>query len=168
VQVLERLRLAVDAAAARAQHRQSGIGRPPVAAVDYLEAVGSLGALTRRICARGDGEVLLTPTLTRLPVEIGAVAPRAGVSDDAALSSALVRPWNMTGRPAISLPLLETHDRCPSASSSSPHRVPNDLLLALAAELDDAAARPRHRARGGSEPPRTRRLPSSICATCSP
>ena len=57
--------------------------------------------------------VLLTPTLTRLPGRSAGSASQAGVTDDAVRFSALVRIWNVTGQPAISLPLHATADGVP-------------------------------------------------------
>jgi amidase len=117
---------------------------PPVALIDYLEAKERLAAFARRIqLAWSEGLVLLTPTLTRLPAQVGTQA-RAGVTDDAVRFSGLVRIWNVTGQPAISLPLHETGDGVPVGVQlvGAPGR--EDLLIALAAQLEESVGwRPR-------------------------
>jgi amidase len=116
----------------------------PVPLVDYLEASEWLWAFSRRILGGWDEHVLLTPTLTRLPVPVGAVAASAGVTDDATRFSAFVRIWNVTGQPAISLPVHETSDGIPVGVQLVGPPGREDLLLALAAQLEDAVGwRPR-------------------------
>ena len=79
---------------------------PQMTLVDYLEAKERLIAFSRRLLRTWPpGAVLVTPTLTRLPAEAGGMRSQAGVTDDGQRFSALVRIWNVTGQPAISLPL---------------------------------------------------------------
>src|SRR5207249_1222148 len=79
--------------------------------------------------------VLMMPTLTRLPAPVGGIRSQAGVTDDASRFSALVRIWNVTGQPAISLPLAETADGIPVGVQlvAAPGR--DDLLISVAAQL---------------------------------
>ena len=68
----------------------------------------------------------------------------AGVTDDALRFSVFLRIWNVTGQPAISLPLHATPDGVPVGVQlvAAPGR--EDLLIALAAQLEEAAGwRPR-------------------------
>lgn len=125
--------------------RTWALERPPILAADYLEAIEHLRALTRRILRSWpEDEVLLTPTLTRLPAAVSAVSSQAGVSDDAVRFSALVRLWNMTGQPAISCPLHETADGVPVGVQLVGPPGRDDLLLSLAGQLEMAAGwRPR-------------------------
>ena len=104
---------------------------PPVAAADQRAAAARLGGYAARVL-RGwpDDGVLVTPTLTRLPVEIARLRARPGVSDDAARFSALTRVWNVTGQPALSLPLGGTGVQI----VGPPGR--EDLVLGLAAQLE--------------------------------
>ena len=83
--------------------------------------------------------MLVTPTLTRLPSPVGSIRARAGVSDDAVRFSALLRVWNVTGQPAISLPLHATAEGVPIGIQlvGAPGR--DDLVLSLAAQLEAAA-----------------------------
>lgn len=124
--------------------RQWLADQPPVDAIEYLEAVERLRAFSRRVLHGWPADrVLVTPTLTRLPPPIGAQA-QAGVTDDAVRFSALVRIWNVTGQPAISLPLHQTADGVPVGVQlvGAPGR--EDLLLALAAELEEQSTRNAH------------------------
>ena len=73
--------------------------------------------------------VLVTPTLTRLPAPVGGIRSAAGVTDDAGRFSAFLRIWNVTGQPAISLPLARTDrwrtDRCPTGRGTRSRRRPD-------------------------------------------
>jgi len=80
--------------------------------------------------------VLLTPTLTRLPAPVETLHSQAGVTDDALRFSALVRPWNVTGQPAITLPLHQTADGVPVGVQLVAPLGREDLLLTLAAQLE--------------------------------
>src|SRR5262249_10530329 len=52
----------------------------PVALVDYLEACERLWAFGRRILGSWPADrILVTPTLTRLPAQVGSLRSRAGV-----------------------------------------------------------------------------------------
>jgi len=85
--------------------------------------------------------VLLTPTLTRLPAEIATLQSAAGVTDDAVRFSALVRIWNITGQPAITVPVHETPDGVPVGVQLVGPPGRDDLVLALAAQLEAAIGR---------------------------
>ena len=109
----------------------------PVTLIDYLEAGERLRAFARRVLQRWpDDLVLVTPTLTRLPSAVGGLRAEAGVTDDAVRFSALVRIWNVTGQPAISLPLHETADGVPVGVQLIGPPGRDDLVLALAAQLE--------------------------------
>jgi amidase len=114
----------------------------PVALVDYLEAAERLWAFSRQLIRSWPhGAVLLTPTLTRLPAEIAALRSAAGVTDDAVRFSALVRIWNVTGQPAISVPLYETADGIPVGIQLIGPPGRDDLVISLAAQLEAAVGR---------------------------
>ncbi|HET7171625.1 MAG TPA: amidase [Gaiellales bacterium] len=116
------------------------IDAPPVALVDYLEAAERLWAFGRRIQAGwASDEVLLTPTLTRLPAPAGGMRSQAGVTDDAGRFSALVRIWNVTGQPAVSLPFAETGAGVPVGVQLVGAHGCDDVLLSVAAQLEAAA-----------------------------
>lgn len=97
------------------------------------------GGYARRILRSWPPDmVLLTPTLTRLPAAIGMPA-HTGVTDDAVRFSAFARMWNVTGQPAISLPLHETSEGIPVGVQLVAPPGRDDLLVALAAQLEAAA-----------------------------
>jgi amidase len=115
------------------------IEAPPVALVDHLEAAERLWAFSRRIQAGwAPDEVLLTPTLTRLPAPIG-MESQPGVTSDAGRFSALVRIWNVTGQPAISLPFAETDAGIPVGVQLVGAHGCDHVLLGVAAQLEAAA-----------------------------
>jgi amidase len=115
------------------------IDAPPVRLVDYLEAIEWLGACSRRLIACWPAaSVLLTPTLTRLPAEAGGLQAQAGVTDEAIRFSAFVRLWNVTGQPAITLPLHETDEGVPVGVQLIGPPGRDDLLISLAAQLEQS------------------------------
>jgi len=140
VRVIERLHgQAVDAARLEPATRAWLLEAPPMPLVDHLEAAERLWAFGRRMQAGwAPGEILLTPTLTRLPAPVGGIKSRAGVTDDATRFSALVRIWNVTGQPAISLPLSQTGDGVPVGVQLVGAHGQDHLLLSVAAQLEAA------------------------------
>jgi amidase len=84
---------------------------------------------------------MLTPTLAEPPVLTGELAPTL---PHATLLERFMRfaPYtplqNMAGSPAISLPLFATHDGLPVGSMFAADRGGDDMLLALAHELEAA------------------------------
>jgi amidase len=140
VRVLERLHgRPVDAEKLEPATRAWLIDAPPMPLVDYLEAGERLWAFGRRIQAGwAPDEVLLTPTLTRLPAPVGEMRSQAGVTDDAGRFSALVRIWNVTGQPAISLPFAETAAGVPVGVQLVGAHGCDDVLVGVAAQLEAA------------------------------
>jgi amidase len=120
--------------------RAWAVDSEPVPLIDFLEAGEALWAYARRLLGSWpEDSVLLTPTLTRLPAEVGALRSEAGVTDDATRFSALVRIWNVTGQPAISVPFHETEDGVPVGVQLVGPPGRDDLVLSLAAQLEAAA-----------------------------
>jgi amidase len=141
VAVLERLHgRPLDPGALEPATRAWLLDSPRVELVDYLEAHEWLGAFSRRLLADWPPDVvLLTPTLTRLPAQAEAMSAGAGVTDDALRFSVLLRVWNVTGQPAISLPFHATADGIPVGVQLIAPPGRDDLLIALAAALEEAA-----------------------------
>jgi len=90
-----------------------------------------------------DIDVLVTPTLAKPPIEIGALQP--GPDEPAIqmlLNSAGWVPftpmWNVTGQPAVSLPLGQSPDGLPVGVQLVGPPAGEELLLALAARLEEA------------------------------
>jgi amidase len=140
VRVLERLHgRPVDPEALEPATRAWLVDAPSVPLVDYLEAAERLWAFSRRIqTGWARHEVLLTPTLTRLPAPVG-IESQPGVTAGAARFSAFVRIWNVTGQPAISLPFAETEAGIPVGVQLVGAHGCDDVLLGVAAQLEAAA-----------------------------
>jgi amidase len=138
IRVLERLHgRAVDPERLEPATRGWLIDSAPVTLVEYLEAAERLWAFSRRILSSWPaGSVLVTPTLTRLPATVGGLQAQAGVTDDGVRFSTLVRIWGVTGQPAISLPTHQTADGVPVGVQLIGPPGRDDLLLALAAQLE--------------------------------
>ena len=91
-----------------------------------------------------DFDVLLTPTLAQPPLQIGALRPAGGRARDASGSrtpptGCRSRPvWNVTGQPAISLPLHHSPDGLPIGVQLVGPPAGEELLLSLAAQLEEA------------------------------
>jgi amidase len=113
-------------------------------ATDYLHALNYLRALTRRVVAFwSDYDVLVTPTLAQPPLEIGALRPREGeppikMLENAAGFVPFTPAWNVTGQPAISLPLHQSPEGVPIGVQLVGPPAGEELLLALSAQLEEA------------------------------
>ena len=115
-----------------------------VSATDYLESLSWLRALSREIVALwSDIDVLVTPTLAAPPIEIGALQP--GPDEPAIqmlLNSAGWVPftpvWNVTGQPAVSVPLVQSPDGLPIGVQLVGAPAAEELLLSLAAQVETA------------------------------
>ena len=83
------------------------------------------------------GSILLTPAMTLLPRPVGSVPPGLGVR-----FSTFLRPFNITGQPAISLPLHRTHDGVPVGVQLAGPVGSEARLLSLAGQLEAAAPWP--------------------------
>src|SRR3954453_19392357 len=83
-------------------------------ATDYLVALDYLRRVTRAITSWWDGyDVLVTPTLTKPAIEVGALQPAEGEEPITMLMNSsnwvpFTPVWNVTGQPAISLPLAQS------------------------------------------------------------
>jgi amidase len=113
-------------------------------AADYLESVGFLQMLARGVVSMwNDIDVLVTPTVAQPPLPIGALAPREGEPAMAWLNNAaqwvpFTPVFNVTGQPAISLPLHESPDGLPIGVQFVGPPAGEELLLSLAAQLEEA------------------------------
>jgi amidase len=119
-----------------------------LSAVEYLEALGVLQMLARGIVSMwSDVDVLLTPTVAQPAVPIGALAPKEGEPAMAWLENAatwvpFTPIFNVTGQPAISLPLHQTPENLPVGVQLVGPPAGEELLLSLSAQLE--GARPWH------------------------
>jgi amidase len=114
-------------------------------ALDYLLARTQLGAYTRQIVALwNEFDVVMTPALAQRPVRIGEIDPCSDDPWDDFRRSGEFTPYtatfNVTGQPAISLPLFHGEDGLPLGVQLAGKPAGEAQLLALAAQLE--AARP--------------------------
>ena len=111
--------------------------------VELLGATAILQRFARSVIALwSELDVLITPALARRPVRIGELAtndddPMAGF-----LKGGEFTPYtaalNVTGQPAISVPLLHGDDGLPLAVQMVGPPAGEGVLLALAAQLEEA------------------------------
>jgi amidase len=120
-------------------------------ATDYLEALDYLRQMARQLVATwSDLDILLTPTVAQPPLPIGALAPKDGEPAFQWLLNAaewvpFTPVWNVTGQPAISLPLHQTSDGLPVGVQLVGPPAGEEVLLSLSAQLE--SARPWHERR---------------------
>jgi amidase len=113
-------------------------------AVDYLRSLEYLQRLARQVVAFWDDfDVLVTPTLAQPPLPIGALRPKEGepamkMLENAAGFVPLTPVWNVTGQPAISLPLSTSPDGLPIGVQLVGPPAGEELLLSLSAQLEEA------------------------------
>jgi amidase len=109
-------------------------------AVEYLTATKALHAYSRRVVSWWETcDLLLTPTLTDPPPRLGEVRGDLSPEDGLALRRRfgwLTPPFNITGQPAISLPVHWTAAGLPVGVQlvAAPGR--EDLLVRVAAQLE--------------------------------
>ena len=101
-------------------------------------ATEGLKAFALRVLATWHpGSILLTPALSILPQPVGGVGPELGLR-----FSTFLRPFNVTGQPAISLPLYRTHAGVPVGVQLAGPVGSEARLLSLAGQLEAAAPWP--------------------------
>jgi amidase len=122
---------------------QSEIGRA-VSAAGYIAAVEGLSQWSRGVeswwtTAGGGFDLLLTPTMAAPPAPLGEI--RGDDADGAVIAAipyaAFTVPWNVTGQPAVSLPLGQA-DGLPLGVQLVAATGREDLLIRLAAQLEVA------------------------------
>jgi amidase len=112
-------------------------------ALDYLLARTQLTAFSRSIVALwNDYDVVVTPGLAQRPVRIGEIDSCSDQPWDDFRRSGQFTPYtaifNVTGQPAISLPLFHGEDGLPVAVQIAGKPAGEAELLALAAQLEAA------------------------------
>jgi amidase len=133
--MIERLHgRALDPAALEPATRAMLIDMPAIPEAVADDAESTLEDYARNVLADWppDG-ILLTPTLTRLPAPAGGLQSQPGVSVDGVRFSAFLRVFNVTGQPAITIPVEDTIG---VQIVGPPDR--DDLVLAVAAQVEKA------------------------------
>jgi amidase len=112
---------------------------------DYLLAVGHHQAISRAVAGwyEAGHDLLLTPTLGELPPPLGTFDAQPGGDPlepmrRAQLTGGFCGPFNVTGQPAISLPLEESDDGLPIGVQFAAPFGREDALIAIAAQLEQA------------------------------
>ena len=134
----------LDLAAVEPLTREMIQGARSLSTLQLLQAIEHLRRSARRVVLFWSGhDVLLTPTLAQPPLRIGEMwAPEGEPVVGTLLRSADFVPftplWNVTGQPAISLP-LHVSGGLPIGVQLVGPPAGEELLLALAAQLEQAA-----------------------------
>jgi amidase len=115
-----------------------------VSATEWLVAIDALHAYTRRVAAWWEGgfDLLLTPTLAEPPPLLGQFAATPQSPLQGWIRSApfvcFTQPFNITGQPAISLPLHAAAGGLPIGVQLVAAYGREDLLFRVAAQLEAA------------------------------
>jgi amidase len=120
-------------------YRQWGKAMP---AVTYLEARAWIGTWARRMAEWWTSyDVLVTPTLGGPPPELGWFTANGPAGEGERIVSFIpyTAQFNMTGQPAVSLPLHWSADGLPVGVQLVAAYGREDLLVRLAAQLEQAA-----------------------------
>ena len=110
-----------------------------------LNAFGGLRAFARRMMRWWDGhDILVTPTLALPPQPLGWLNPAPGepamkMLETAGLFSPFTPAINVTGQPAMSVPLHESAEGLPIGVQFVGPPAREEMLLSLAAQLEQAA-----------------------------
>jgi amidase len=114
-----------------------------LSAADYLAAHEAMHAYGRRLETRwADLDVLVTPTVPRLPARLGELAPDVELATLGARLGArtgLTAPFDITGQPAMSVPLHQTDDGLPVGVQLVAAYGRENLLFRVASQLEAAA-----------------------------
>lgn len=115
-----------------------------VSGQQYATAIAQLQSATRQLASHlGDYDAVLTPTLAQPPVAVGALRDDADPArdfDNQKRFTPFTSVANMTGQPAITLPLGWSDEGLPIGVMLAGRPAGEALLLSLAAQLE--AARP--------------------------
>jgi len=114
-----------------------------MSAADLMNAVSTLASWSRRIMAAYAGyDLLLSPTLPVLPPKLGELSPArptAEIGSSLGAVACLALPFDVTGQPAISLPLSMSTDGLPVGVQLVGGYGREDLLLRVSSALEEAS-----------------------------
>ncbi|HEX6461210.1 MAG TPA: amidase [Thermoleophilaceae bacterium] len=127
---------------------QRGLGQ---SSIEYMAAMSQLQRYSRELIEWSSSyDMLMTPALAQRPLEIGDIKPdgenplaefaRTGVF------TPFTAVFNVTGQPAISLPLFQGEDGMPAAVQFAGKPLDEAGLLTLAAQLEAETRWPERRA----------------------
>ena len=122
-----------------AAHRRAGRA---LGAVPYLQSRAWLGMWTRRMADWWNGhDLLLTPTVGAPPPELGWFTAAGPEQEERRIASFMpyTAQFNMTGQPAVSLPLHWTPGGLPVGVQLVAAYGREDLLVRVASQLEEAA-----------------------------
>ena len=114
-----------------------------VSGPEFGLAISGMRQVAARVVSRlAPYDVVLTPTLAQPPLPVGAIRDDADPARDFANQKAFTpwtSMWNVTGMPAMSLPLHLTPDGLPVGVMLAGRPGADAPLLALAAQVEEAA-----------------------------
>jgi amidase len=118
------------------------LGRATTGAA-YMTALDELHALGRQLAAwwAGGFDLFVSPTLSTPLPELGVLAPDVDIDVTFPLMTEMAQftpPWNLTGQPAMSLPLHWTPEGLPIGVQFVAAYGREDLLVRVAAQLEQA------------------------------
>ncbi len=110
---------------------------------DFVAAIHTMHRWTRDVCSWwADGyDLLVTPTLAQPPPRLGVVASTTedplGATTEALPFGVYTVPFNVTGQPAMSIPVTRTDDGLPIGVQLAADHYREDLLVRVAAQLEE-------------------------------
>jgi amidase len=114
-----------------------------VSAIAYADAIDAMQTWSRGVAPWWDDhDLLVTPTSPELPVRLGELAPTntdPSVMTRMGILTTFMIPFDVTGQPAISLPLHWSDDGLPVGVQLVAAYAREDLLLRVSAQLEQAA-----------------------------
>jgi amidase len=122
-----------------AAHRRAG---KALGAVAYLQSRAWLGMWTRRVADWWNGhDLLLTPTVGAPPPQLGWFTAAGPEQEEVRIASFMpyTAQFNMTGQPAVSLPLHWTPGGLPVGVQLVAAYGREDVLIRVASQLEEAA-----------------------------
>jgi amidase len=113
-----------------------------VSGPEFGLAIGAMRRLAAQaLAALAPYDAVLTPTLAVPPLPVGAIRDDADPARDFENQKAFTpwtSAWNVTGMPAVSLPLHWTADDLPVGVMLAGRPAEDELLLSLAAQVEEA------------------------------
>ena len=113
-----------------------------MSARDYVHAVSNLHAIGRAVAAwMSDFDVVLTPTLAIVPPKIGVLDPMRPIAELSPVlgqMAGFLSIFNLTGQPAMSVPLATSSEGLPIGIHFAGHFGDESALLRLAGQLERA------------------------------